>query len=38
VQSEELQPDMQVVTEGAERLRPFQTVSIITDPVDAGER
>ena len=31
VQSEDLQADMQVVTEGAERLRPFQTVTIIAD-------
>lgn len=34
VQSEQLQPGMQVVTEGAERLRPFQTVSVLEETAE----
>lgn len=34
VTSDELQPDTPVVTEGAERLRPFQTVSIIEEAAE----
>ena len=35
VLNEELQPGMHVVIEGAERLRPFQTVSVLTDELGA---